>query len=104
MSVTIDDGINSARDFWTKPSQHTKQRKQHRVELGPDALAVLQRMAAERQPGQQWLFPSESKAGHLTTIRTFWTLMCRRAGLEGIRIYDLRRTTISRMMAMTFPP
>ena len=53
-------------------------------------------MDAERHPGQKWLFPSkDSASGHLTTIKTFWRLLCRRAGLEGIRPYDLRRTTLT---------
>ena len=56
-------------------------------------------MDTERRPGQQWLFPSkDSKAGHLTSIKTFWRLLCRRAGLEGIRPYDLRRTVLTRLM------
>lgn len=29
---------------WIKPSQHTKTKRAHRVELGPDALLVLRRM------------------------------------------------------------
>jgi len=91
--------IDLDRGIWTKPSQHTKTKRQHRVELGHDALAVLQRMATERHLGQQWLFPSSSKTGHLTTLKTFWRLVTKRAGIEGARIYDLRRTVLTRLLA-----
>jgi integrase len=83
---------------WIKPSQHTKTKRPHRVELGPDALEVLRGMEDARDTSAPWLFPSSSKAGHLTTVKTFWKLLCRRAGLEGIQRYDIRRTVLTRLM------
>lgn len=93
------DQIDLANGIWTKPSQATKARRTHRVELGPDALKVLRRMHQMRDWGVPWVFPSESKCGHVTTVRKFWGLLCKRAGLEGVRMYDLRRTILTKLLS-----
>jgi hypothetical protein len=38
-----------------------------------------------------WVFPDDGANGHMTTIRTFWSAVCRRAGIEGVR--DVRHTS-----------
>ena len=88
---------------WTKPSQHTKAKRTHRVELGDDALAVLSRMKQDRDeddPECEWLFPStESKSGHLTTIKKYWASLTEDAEIEGARLYDLRKTVATKLLA-----
>ena len=67
--------------------------------LGEEALTILRAMEAVRDPGSLWLFPSrESKAGHLTTLKTFGRLVTRRTGLDGVKIHDLRRTFTSKFL------
>jgi len=67
--------------------------------LGEEALTILRAMEAVRDPGSLWLFPSrESKAGHLTTLKTFGRLVTRRTGLDGVKIHDLRRTFASNFL------
>lgn len=39
-----------------------------------------------------WVFPGPGKAGHLVEVRKAWVRVCERAGLEDLRIHDLRRT------------
>ena len=98
LSATWDQFDLDGAGTWTKPSQHTKQRTTHRVELSEEALAVLRAMRKERR-NSPFLFPSESKTGHVTTIKTFWRLVTRRAGLEDARIYDLRKTFATLLLA-----
>jgi integrase len=46
----------------------------------------------ESHGDQPWVFPGPGKAGHLVEVRKAWTRICKRAGLEDLRIHDLRRT------------
>ena len=92
--------------LWTKPAMTVKTRSTHQVELSQEALGVLRGMREEQQrraPGaghnSPFLFQSDSARGHLTTIRTFWKLVTRRAGLENARIYDLRKTFATLLLA-----
>ncbi|NLS92752.1 MAG: tyrosine-type recombinase/integrase [Planctomycetaceae bacterium] len=50
------------------------------------------RARRERYGHQPWVFPGPGKAGHLVEVRKAWLRICRRAGLQDLRIHDLRRT------------
>lgn len=91
---------------WTKPSQHTKQKKVHAHKLALEALEVLKtlRAAAEAEAAKlsqeagkplevsPFVFPSDSKTGHLTTIKKFWAEVRKAAELNDAHLYDLRKT------------
>lgn len=38
------------------------------------------------------LFPGKGVTGHLVEPKTAWIRICQAAGIEGVRIHDLRRT------------
>ena len=61
------------------------------VPLVEQAQNILKarREAHDHQP---WVFPGPGKAGHLVEVRKAWVRICKRAGLENLRIHDLRRT------------
>ena len=82
--------------IWTKPSSHTKQKKEHRVPLSPPAIQLL-REIKERGVDSEYVFPSRlrSKHPHLTELKTAWAKVCALANLEGVRIHDLRHTFAS---------
>ena len=81
---------------WTKPSSHTKQKKEHRVPLSPPAIQLL-REIKDRGVDSEFVFPSRprSKHPHLTELKTAWAKVCKLADLEGVRIHDLRHTFAS---------
>ena len=81
---------------WIKPSSHTKQKKVHRVPLSPPALQLLQEIKY-RVNGSDYLFPSRSssKHPHLMELKKAWAKICELAGLEDVRIHDLRHTFAS---------
>lgn len=43
----------------------------------------------------EYVFPSDSKSGHLTSIRKPWAAVCAHAGLSGWRLHDLRHAFAS---------
>ncbi len=106
--LDLDTGI------WTKPAAATKQNKTHRVPLSPPAVAVLkrrheagkekrQRRATKldrgAQEGSPWVFPGDGSNGHMTTIRSFWSAVCKRAKIKEARIHDLRHTFASLLVS-----
>ena len=43
----------------------------------------------------EYVFPSDSKSGHLTSLRKPWAAVCTQAGLSGWRLHDLRHAFAS---------
>jgi integrase len=86
----LDSGV------WIKPSSHTKQKKSHRVPLSPPARQLLEEIRT-RGEDATYLFPSRrgSKHPHITEMKKSWARICEIAGLEGVRIHDLRHTYAS---------
>ena len=78
--------------MWTKPSSHTKQRKEHRVPLSAPALLLVDMRAVA---GDDYLYPGSNGAEHLTDIKRFWSAVCRDAGISDVRLHDLRHTYAS---------
>jgi integrase len=90
---------------WTKPSAHTKQKREHRTPLSAPALALLQEMRAAADieddrrlrhglPPIAHVFPGR-EGQPLTEIKKSWASVCRAAGIVGVRIHDLRHTYAS---------
>jgi integrase len=89
-----------ATGIWTKPSSHTKQRKLHRVPLSAEALVLLQSMASERHAF--YLFPN-SKGKPIADVKRAWTWVQKEAGLQGVRIHDLRHSFASLLISAGEP-
>ena len=77
----------------------TKNGDPHRLPLLDQAVEILK--ARKEQSDSIWVFPSESSSsGHLQEPKKAWKRICKKAGIENLRIHDLRRT-IPSWMAMT---
>lgn len=85
--------FNLAVGTWTKPSSHTKQKKEHAVPLSAPALVLLQQLH-EANGSSPYLFPGPT-GEPITTIKTFWRSVTRQAQLEGVRVHDLRHSFAS---------
>ncbi len=101
------------RGLWEKPSAHTKAKRQHRLELDGPALDLLRDMHGRRSHAR-FLFPGDplkaragrSAAGQALTLvkpradlKRPWARMVELAGLEDVRLHDLRRTNASFMLS-----
>lgn len=91
------------RGIWEKPSAHTKTKRLHRLELGGEALELLRGMR-ERAPESRFLFPGRGKSPKAprADLKRPWERIAQAAGLEGVRLHDLRRTTASFMLSDGF--
>ena len=63
------------------------------VPLPAAAVSVL--AAVPRVPGNPWVIPGAKPGGHLSNLNDHWLCIRARAGLEGVRIHDLRHTLAS---------
>src|SRR5205823_8657066 len=101
------DQFELKEGVWTKPSSHTKQKREHRVPLSAPVRQLLAEMkeAADRRADggnrkpPPFLFPAGPGArkghGHLAEIKGPWRAIRKLAGLSGVRVHDLRHSYAS---------
>ena len=68
------------------------------VPLGPEARAVL--AAIPREDDNPWVIAGRLPGTHLTDLQRPWRRIRERAGLEDVRIHDLRHSFASRALAL----
>ncbi len=80
--------VNLDRGEWRIPT--TKNGTPQTVTLSPEAIDVL----TNRKPSEraQFVFPGDGKSGHLIEPKKGWKRLLERAGIDDLRIHDLRRT------------
>ena len=61
------------------------------VVLPAEAVEVLE-ARKKLTDGSPWVFPSYGKTGHVTEPKGLWKDLLERAGIEDLRLHDLRRT------------
>jgi integrase len=96
--------FNLETGVWLKPAATTRQRKDHWLPLSAPARTLLagMRAAADLEDArrvrdgyvsERFLFRSPGKPGRpRTNFKVFWHSVCRKAGIEGVRVHDLRHT------------
>jgi integrase len=80
--------INLERGEWR--IKETKSGVPQTVTLSPEALTVLRNRKLSEPT--TFVFPSSSKRGHLIEPKRGWKRILERAGIDDLRIHDLRRT------------
>jgi integrase len=80
--------INFERAEWRIPM--TKNGTPQTVALSPEAIEILHC----RKPSDKatFVFPGSGKSGHLEEPKKGWKRILERAGIDNLRIHDLRRT------------
>ena len=68
------------------------------VPLGPEARAVLANL--RREEDNPWVIAGRLPGSHLTDLQKPWRRIRARAGLEDVRIHDLRHSYASRALAL----
>ena len=68
------------------------------VPLGPAARAVLS--SIPREENNPWVIVGRLPGSHLTDLQRPWRRIRKRAGLEDVRIHDLRHSFASRALAL----
>ncbi len=92
LSATWDQ-FDLAGGVWTKPSAHTKQRKEHRVPLSAPAIQLLTEIQATAEG--LYVFPGRNRGEPFKELRKFWEKVCKEAKITGVRVHDLRHSYAS---------
>src|SRR5262249_46193296 len=88
LSMRWDQITDGAKPEWRIPDP--KNRTPYVVPLTSEAITVLaQRPQIKDNP---WVFPSWGRSGHLMDLKKVWHEALKLAGLQNLRIHDLRRT------------
>src|SRR5262249_52645918 len=83
------DDVNLVGGTWTIPQ--TKTGDPLTVHLPPPAGKILTTRFANRD-SSPFVFPGWGKTGHLMEPKTAWKNILDRAGINDLRVHDLRRT------------
>ena len=83
--------VDLGRAVWTIPASDSKNGQTVHLPLVADAVKVIKARQAVAD-GRAWVFPGRHGKGHLTDIRKPVAKVFTAAGLEGVRLHDLRRT------------
>jgi integrase len=94
------DQFDLKEGVWTKPATATKQKERHEVPLNAPARQLLARRLS-KQDASPWVFPGRS-AHHRINLHRSWGLICRAAGITGLRIHDLRHSYASTLVSAGF--
>ena len=86
------DQIDWENGVWTKPSAHTKQKREHRVPLIEPTLAILCRIYENGGALSEWVFPGDVNGQPIKEIKRVWATVLKRAGLSGVHLHDLRHS------------
>ena len=85
------DQVNLVRNEWLIPE--TKNGEPQTIPLLPQALEILQARKADLEAANgEFVFPSTGAKGHLVEPKRAWDTIRKKAGIEDVRLHDLRRT------------
>ena len=87
--VDLDAGELNLADAKTGPRA---------VQLPPTAVRILQTLP--RRIHSPWVFPGRDPKARLSTVTHLWLAVRTRAGLEDVRLHDLRHSFASRALAL----
>ena len=77
----------------------TKQKRKEHLPLSKKALAVLVILKDLNTQGSPYVFPGRIAGEPLKEIKTLWKSVLKEAGLEDVRIHDLRHTHASHLVS-----
>jgi integrase len=91
--------IDLDSNIWTKPSHLTKQKKTERLPLSIDTLKLLKSVRTKLSLDSKYVFPGREAGRPFKRIEHFWAKTTKEAGLEDVRIHDLRHTYASHLVS-----
>jgi integrase len=80
--------VDLGRRTLTLPT--TKSGKSHLLPIPSPAVQILEGLPS--RVTSEWVFPADSKSGHVENPTPIWHAIRKRAGVPDVRVHDLRRT------------
>jgi len=82
--------LHLQRAEWLIPANKTKNGEDHTLPLTNEALKIL--LDRKKITSETFVFPGTGKKGHLMEPKKGWARILDRAGIEDLRLHDLRRS------------
>jgi integrase len=86
--------IDLGRAVWAIPAAKFKTGKAHVIPLPPPGIELLEARRA-LYGSEGYVFPGHGKTGHMVEPKAGWARILKRAGIENLRLHDLRHTLAS---------
>jgi integrase len=84
---------------WSKPPSSTKQKEHHQVPLSAPAQELLADIRKRQRPRAPFVFPGDGATGHRVELKKDWAQITKAAGIEELRIHDLRHSYASQLVS-----
>jgi integrase len=91
--------VDLTTGIWSKPASSTKQGTDHVVPLSAPARQLLSQIR-EQQTAKSFgehVFPGNGSSSHIVEIKRFWRRLTKVAGINNLRIHDLRHSFASQL-------
>ena len=89
------DQLGLDAGVWTKPASTTKQKADHEVTLSAAAVKIL----SEIEGNDDYVFPSHTGLPRADDFKRPWSKLKRAAGIQGVRLHDLRHSAASYLVS-----
>jgi integrase len=91
--------VDFKEGVWSKPASSVKQNQPHTVPLSGPARQVLSKIWNDRKAttASEFVFPGNGESGHRVELKDDWRRLCEAAGIEDLRIHDLRHSFASQL-------
>ena len=93
------DDVNLALGTLTLAHTATKEARAKTIHLSLRAQKILERRREEALAGAKFVFPGKGGAGHQATVKTYWAAACKRCGITGVHVHDIRATYSTMLIA-----
>ena len=87
---------------WVKPGSTTKQKTDHEVPLSAPARQLLAAIAEQhisKRGLPEFVFPGNGSKGHIVEAKRAWRHLTKAAGINNLRIHDLRHSFASELVS-----
>ena len=88
--------FDAARGTLTVPDTDDKAKKGFVIHLAENVRNMLEQL--QQNAGSPWVFPNPATGKPFHSCRSTWVTTCKKAGLEGLRMHDLRHTFATMML------
>ncbi|MCH7519039.1 MAG: tyrosine-type recombinase/integrase [Candidatus Dadabacteria bacterium] len=95
--------VNLQEGLITLPHTHTKSNKSRKVPINKVVRKILLEKKLQSDGNNNVFHVSDTMSGSRTWLQRTFRKACKQAGIEGLRIHDLKHTAITRMVEAGIP-